>query len=301
MNPASALKESNLKEFPLFNRGKVRDLYDLGDRLLIISTDRISAFDFVLPTLIPGKGKILNQISAFWFEKLSRIIPNHLESIELKDFPPELFSYKDVLEGRTMLVKKFKRVDIECVVRGYLAGSGWKEYKKSGTIGGMKLIPGLTQSEKLPEPIFTPATKESGGMHDVNISFEELVGRIGPEKADTLKEKSLFLYKEASRYAEGKGIIIADTKFVFGEDESGNFFLIDEALTPDSSRFWDKARYKKGESQDSFDKQFVRNYLESLNWDKTPPPPSLPPEIVKKTQEKYLEAFRRLTGKNLNL
>ena len=298
MSSKAGLKESYLKEFPLFYRGKVRDLYDLGDKLLMVSTDRISAFDFILPTLIPDKGKILNQISAFWYRKLCDIVPNHMISIDWKDFPPELKSHRNKLEGRSMLIKKLKRIDVECVVRGYLAGSGWREYQSKQSIVGIKLPAGLLEAEKLPEPIFTPATKESAGAHDVNISFDELAAKVGEKKALFLKGKSLDLYKMAVSYAKERGVIIADTKFEFGLDEkNGETMLIDEAITPDSSRFWDKKKYKKGRTQESFDKQFVRNYLEKVKWKKTPPPPELPSEIVKKTQEKYKEAFSRLTTK----
>jgi len=298
MSSNEGLKESYLKEYPLYYRGKVRDLYDLGDKLLMVSTDRISAFDFILPTLIPDKGKILTQISAFWFKKLGSIIPNHMVSVDWKDFPSALSPYKKDLEGRSMLIRKLTRIDVECVVRGYLAGSGWKEYKESQSIVGTKLPPGLVQAERLPRPIFTPATKEVKGTHDINISFDELVKRIGGEKANFLKEKSLTLYQQASVYAEEHGFIIADTKFEFGLDKkNGEIFLIDEALTPDSSRFWDKEKYQIGQSPESFDKQFVRNYLESITWDKTPPPPELPPDIVQKTREKYQEALSRLTAR----
>ncbi len=296
MSSPEALKESYLKEFPLFCRGKVRDLYDLGDKLLMISTDRISAFDFILPTLIPNKGKILNQISAFWFKKLAEVIPNHMISVDWKDFPDELGSSREKLEGRSMLIKKLKRIDIECVVRGYLAGSGWREYQENQSIVGIKLPAGLVEAERLPRPIFTPATKADKGDHDINISFDEMVKKAGEEKAEFIKETSLVLYQKACLYAEERGFIIADTKFEFGGDEeTGEIFLIDEALTPDSSRFWDKANYRKGKPQESFDKQFVRNYLEEISWNKKPPPPELPEDIVKKTQEKYQEAFIRLT------
>ena len=292
----SAPEKSYLKKFPLFYRGKVRDLYDLGNKLLMISTDRISAFDFILPTFIPDKGKILNQISAFWFEKLAEVIPNHMISIDWKDFPDELGSFREKLEGRSMLIKKLKRIDIECVVRGYLAGSGWQEYQENQSIVGIKLPPGLVEAERLPRPIFTPATKAEKGAHDINISFAETVKKIGEKKAKFIRETSLALYQKACLYAEKRGFIIADTKFEFGcDDEKGEIFLIDEALTPDSSRFWEKTSYRKGKPQESFDKQFVRNYLEGIKWNKTPPPPELPEDIVRKTQEKYQEVFIRLT------
>ncbi len=297
-NSNKPLKEFYLTEYPLFYRGKVRDLYALDDKLLMVATDRISAFDFILPTLIPDKGKILTRISAFWFDKLQDVVRNHMISVDWKYFPSGLNPYRENLEGRSMLIKKLKRIDVECVVRGYLAGSGWSEYQKTKSIVGIKLPEGLVEAEKLPEPIFTPASKESTGKHDINISFNELINRVGTEKADFLKEKSLALYSRASAYAERRELIIADTKFEFGEDEeTGEIFLIDEALTPDSSRFWDKRTYQKGKSQESFDKQFVRNYLEEIEWAKTPPPPELPPDIVEKTREKYQEAYNRLTAK----
>ena len=268
----------------------------MANKLLMISTDRISAFDFILPTFIPDKGKILNQISAFWFEKLAEVIPNHMISIDWKDFPDELGSSREELEGRSMLIKKLKRIDIECVVRGYLAGSGWREYQENQSIVGIKLPAGLVEAERLPRPIFTPATKAEKGAHDINISFAETVKKIGEKKAEFIKETSLALYQKACLYAEERGFIIADTKFEFGcDDEKGEIFLIDEALTPDSSRFWDKADYRKGKPQESFDKQFVRDYLEEIRWNKKPPAPELPEDIVRKTQEKYQEVFIRLT------
>ncbi len=291
------LQRTNLVDIEFFKRGKVRDIYDLGDKLLIISTDRISAFDVVLPTCIPYKGKVLNQLSVFWFDFTRGIVPNHLISADFEEFPEELKKYREILEGRSMLVKKVKPIPLECVVRGYLSGSGWKEYKNSGSICGIKLPPGLRESEKLPQPIFTPATKEETG-HDVNVSFEFVEDELGKDISSQLRDISLEIYQRASQYAESQGIIIADTKFEFGFYE-GRLMLIDEILTPDSSRFWPKDRYSPGGPQPSFDKQFVRDYLETLNWDKTHPGPELPFQIVEKTAQKYLEVYRLLTGKSL--
>lgn len=280
---------------PVFIRGKVRDVYDLGDRLLMVASDRISAFDFVLGTPVPDKGKILTQISAWWFKKLEDIAPNHLISADVRQFPPDLQAYRDALEGRTMLVKKTDKVMIECVVRGYLAGSGWKEYQKTQSVCGVKLPAGLKESDRLPEPIFTPATKEEGGKHDENISFERMAEIVGRPLATELRDKSLAIYQKAATIAEERGLILCDTKFEFGR-LNGKVILIDEVLTPDSSRFWEKARYVPGKGQDSFDKQYVRDYLESIRWNKQPPVPELPYEVVKNTRTKYTEAFERLTG-----
>jgi phosphoribosylaminoimidazole-succinocarboxamide synthase len=277
-------------------QGKVRDVYDLGDALLIVATDRISAFDCVMPNGIPGKGKILTALSLFWFHKFEREIENHLIATEVADYPSELRAFKDQLEGRSMLVKKTRVIPIECVARGYLAGSGWKEYQKSQTICGIKLPPGLKQCDKLPAPIFTPATKEESG-HDINISFTETVKRIGTGLADELREKTLRIYTKAAEYALSRGVIIADTKFEFGQMPDGRLILIDEILTPDSSRFWPGDKYLPGQDQESFDKQYVRNYLESLTWDKTPPAPKLPADVVAGTKRKYVEAFEKLTGR----
>lgn len=293
MPKIEVVTETNITTVPLFFRGKVRDVYDLGDKLLIIATDRISAFDFVLPTPIPEKGKILTQISVFWFNLLKDISKNHLISSEVKDFPPQLARYSELLDGRSVLVKKAKRINIECVVRSYLAGSAWQEYKKSGSVSGIKLPAGLRESDKLPEIIFTPATKAQSGNHDINITEEQFITNVGIETAQKLKQTSINLYKKASEYAEKRGIIIADTKFEFGtlEDE---IILIDEIFTPDSSRFWDKGKYQPGKSQDSFDKQFIRDYLESIKWNKQPPVPELPPEIVAKTRHLYEQAYKKL-------
>ena len=281
---------------PLFIRGKVRDVYDLGNQLLMVASDRISAFDYVLPTPIPDKGKILTQLSVFWFSLLEDIVPHHLITAEAKDFPAELRAYHETLAGRTMLVKKTEKIPIECVVRSYLAGSGWKEYKNNGQVCGVPLPPDLKESDRLPEPIFTPATKEEQGKHDENISFERMAGQIGKSLAESLRDRSLALYIKASRVAESRGLILCDTKFEFGLLK-GQVTLIDEVLTPDSSRFWDKTLYRAGRSQDSFDKQFVRDYLESIFWNKQPPVPDLPAEVALKTREKYREAYERLTGK----
>lgn len=284
-------------DLPLLHRGKVRDVYTLDNQLLIVATDRISAFDYVLPTVIPDKGKILHQLSLFWFDFTQNIIANHIITGDYDQFPAALKKYP-YLKGRSMLVKRTNRVDIECIVRGYLAGSGWKEYGKSGTVCGIALPKGLKESSKLPEPIFTPSSKEEGGKHDENISFEETVKRIGKEQAEKIRDASIALYKKVSAYAETRGIILADTKFEFGMLD-GQLILIDEIFTPDSSRFWEKSKYREGASQDSLDKQYVRDYLESIKWNKQPPVPSLPDEVVKKTREKYLDAFRKLTGKEL--
>ena len=277
-----------------FARGKVRDVFDLGDRLLIVASDRISAFDCVMPNGIPGKGKILTTMSLFWFDLMEDVVENHLIASDVDAYPPELQRFREVLEGRSMLVRKAERFDVECVVRGYLAGSGWREYRESGTICGIKLPEGLRESDRLPETMFTPATKAETG-HDENISFERAVELIGSERAAQLRDLSIAVYEKARDYADARGVLIADTKFEFGLCD-GRVILIDEILSPDSSRFWPKDRYEPGRSQDSFDKQFVRNYLETLDWDKTPPAPELPEEVVRKTLEKYGEAYRRLVG-----
>ncbi|MCG3206046.1 MAG: Phosphoribosylaminoimidazole-succinocarboxamide synthase [Elusimicrobia bacterium] len=285
-------KEINL---PLFRRGKVRDVYDLGSQLLLVASDRISAFDYVLPTLVPDKGKILNEISVFWFKKLEGVIANHLITADVRQYPAPVQTFKTQIEQRSMLVQKTDKIEVECIVRGYLAGSGWKDYQKTGQICGITLPGGLVESEKLPEPIFTPTTKAEGGAHDENMTFEEMTTQIGKPLAHTLKNKSLELYEAGRAWAESRGIILADTKFEFGM-VGGQPILIDEVMTPDSSRFWDMKTYAKGRSQDSFDKQFVRDYLEGIHWNKQPPVPSLPPEIVEKTRQKYLDAFERITG-----
>ncbi|MCH8119572.1 MAG: phosphoribosylaminoimidazolesuccinocarboxamide synthase [Planctomycetes bacterium] len=278
------------------NRGKVRDIYDLGDKLLIVATDRISAFDVVMANGIPSKGIILTQISRFWFDFLSPAIEHHLISDDVAGFPEPFCNYSEQLAGRSMLVKKVDVLPVECVVRGYLAGSGWKEYKDSGTVCRQKLPSGLTQCQKLPELIFTPATKAERGAHDENISFAQCVDIIGSEAANYVRDKSMEIFKKAGKYAETKGIILADTKFEWGRVD-GRIILIDEVLTPDSSRFWPADKYHPGRDQESFDKQFVRNYLESINFDKSGPGVELPDDIRAKTSEKYIEAYERLTGK----
>ena len=285
----------------MFSRGKVRDVYELaGGRLLIVATDRLSAFDVVMAEPIPDKGRILTQLSCFWFGFFEGQIPHHFLTASLGHYPPELDPFRDQLEGRSMLVKWARPFPIECVVRGYLAGSGWKEYQKSGSVCGVALPKGLQQSSKLPEPIFTPATKESAG-HDVNISFDEAAKRVGRDTAGELREKTLTLYALAAEYAGERGVIIADTKFEFGRLPSGKLVLIDEVLTPDSSRFWPAEEYRPGKDQPSFDKQFVRNYLESLSWNKAPPAPELPQKVVDGTRRRYLEAYQRLTGREMAL
>jgi phosphoribosylaminoimidazole-succinocarboxamide synthase len=288
----SAILKVDIPGLTKCNSGKVREIFDLGENLLIVATDRISAFDCILPVGIPRKGEVLTSLSRFWFHKLQPICPHHLLS---DPFPAPVRG--GPLEKRSMLVKKTKPFPIECVVRGYLAGSGWKEYQKSQSICGIPLPPGLKESSELPEPLFTPSTKAASG-HDINISFEEAVKTVGKETAGKLKKLTLEIYKMARDYARERGIIIADTKFEFGR-VNGTIYLIDEALTPDSSRFWPAAQYQPGRPQPSFDKQFVRDYLETLDWDKTPPAPALPPDIIAKTSQKYLEAHEFLTGKKL--
>ena len=281
---------------PVFIRGKVRDVYDLGDKLLMVASDRISAFDYVLQTPVPDKGKVLTQISAWWFHQLQDIAPNHLVSADVDEFPANLQVYADSLAGRTMLVKKTNKIMIECVVRGYLAGSGWKEYQKTQSVCGVKLPAGLKESDRLPEPIFTPATKEEGGKHDENISFERMAEIVGLPLATKLRDISLAIYNKAAKVAEERGLILCDTKFEFGQ-LNGLLILIDEVLTPDSSRYWEKTKYQPGKGQDSIDKQYVRDYLESIKWNKQPPAPALPADVVSKTREKYIEAYQILTGK----
>ena len=281
----------------MFRRGKVRDVYAIEDKLLIVTTDRISAFDVVLPNPIPFKGAVLTAFSVFWFDFLKDIVDNHLISTYVDEFPEPLSRHQDQLEGRSMLVVRAEVFPIECVARGYLAGSGWKEYQKTGEVCGIKLPAGMKESDKLPEPIFTPATKEETG-HDENISEREMARRIGDDATRRLKELTLTLYSRAADYADSRGIIIADTKFEFGVND-GQVILIDEALTPDSSRFWPKETYEPGRGQPSFDKQYLRDYLETLDWNKQPPGPMLPETVVERTSEKYLEAYRLLTGRAL--
>ena len=291
------LLSTEFKDLNLYKRGKVRDVYDLGDRLLIVSTDRISCFDVVLPCGIPYKGEVLTGLSCFWFEFIKGITPHHYISSDINNYPQELQKYRIHLLGRSMVVKKTKPLPVECVVRGYLSGSGWKEYQMRQSICGIKLPKGLNESDKLPQPIFTPATKEDVG-HDINVTEGYIEKQVGEDIVKKLKDISITIYNKASDYALGKGIIIADTKFEFGL-YNNEVILIDEVLTPDSSRFWPKDQYKVGISEPSFDKQFVRDYLESLKWDKNPPAPGLPQEIITKTSQKYLEAYKRLTGKEL--
>jgi phosphoribosylaminoimidazole-succinocarboxamide synthase len=291
------LLDTQIENIPRHARGKVRDVYAAGDRLLIVATDRISAFDYILPTGIPDKGRVLTQLSIFWFDFLRDVTPTHFLTANVDEYPAPLPNYRDQLDGRSMLVKRARMVEIECVARGYISGSGWKEYREHGTVCGIQLPKGLRESDKLPEPIFTPATKAQTG-HDENVSFEHVVGLIGEDLARRLRDLTLEIYTRAARYAETKGIIIADTKFEFGfvGDE---LVLGDEVLTPDSSRFWPAETYQPGGAQFSFDKQFVRDYLESIRWNKQPPAPPLPEEVAAKTGEKYREAYRILTGRAL--
>ncbi|MCK4364100.1 MAG: phosphoribosylaminoimidazolesuccinocarboxamide synthase [Candidatus Aminicenantes bacterium] len=291
-----AYSEISIPELPLYKKGKVREVYEIEDKLLIVASDRISAFDYVLPSLIPDKGKILTQLSKFWFDFTSLVCPNHLLTDEIDEFPPVLLKYKEILEKRSMLVHKTEVIPVECVVRGYLSGSGWKDYKATGKICGVKVPSGLREADRLDEIIFTPATKATEG-HDQNISFKEMQKLVEPELANKVKKVSLELFQKASFHALSKGIIIADTKFEFGllKDE---LILIDEIFTPDSSRFWPLASYSPGQSPPSLDKQFVRNYLESTDWDKESPPPPLPQSIIEQTSKRYLEIYSLLTGKN---
>lgn len=299
MSTVKTVSETKIAGLPLVHRGKVRDVYQFSDdELLFVATDRISAFDCIMPTPIPSKGKVLTRISAFWFDKLKDISANHLITSDFNKMPNEIRELKD-LEGRSMLVKKTEVFPVECVVRGYLEGSGLKDYLATGTVCGHKLPEGLIQCDRLPEPLFTPATKEQSG-HDINISEGRFLEITGEETGTKLKSLSLQIYKKASEYALTRGIIIADTKFEFGLDKDGNILLIDEVLTPDSSRFWSVKTYKPGKAQPSFDKQFVREYLETLDWDKTPPAPPLPDEIIEATTSRYMEAYRILTGKELD-
>ena len=297
MSAASPILNTTLADRRPDRQGKVRDIYDFGNRLLIAATDRISAFDYVLATGIPEKGRVLTQLSLFWFDFLKDVVKNHLVTASVDQYPAPLKKYADDLRGRSMLVTKAQMIDIECVARGYLSGSGWKEYQKTGEVCGIKLPAGLKESDKLPEPIFTPATKALTG-HDENISIEEMAKRTGKELAEKLRDLTLKIYKTAADYAAGRGIIIADTKFEFGQTSQG-LILADEVLTPDSSRFWPAEKYQPGKAQESFDKQFVRDYLETIKWNKQPPAPSLPEDVARKTSEKYIEAYRILAGREL--
>ena len=296
----TAVSETHFPDLKLKMRGKVRDVYEVDDYILMVATDRISAFDVILPNPVPGKGIILNQISLFWFEKMAAILPHHVVTADVNEFPEVCQPYKDVLEGRSMLVKKTEPLPIECVVRGYISGSGWKSYQESGSVCGIELPKGLVESDKLPEPIFTPSTKADQGEHDINIDFDTAAEKVGRDVAEKVRDYSLSIYRKGIEIAEAKDIIIADTKFEFGLS-NGELVLIDEVLTPDSSRFWPKATYKPGEAQKSYDKQYVRDYLMAINWDKTPPGPVLPDDVIKGTQQKYLEALRQLTGMDYEL
>ena len=296
---AAALYESNLKSLPLLGRGKVRDMYAVGgDHLLIVTTDRLSAFDVVLPDPIPDKGRVLNELSNFWFRKLGHVVPNHLDGVS-PDTVVKGGEEVAQVKGRSVVARKLKPLPVEAVVRGYLIGSGWKDYQKTGAVCGIPLAKGLRQADKLPEVIFTPATKAEAGAHDENISFAQVEKLVGKDMAAKLRDVSIRLYREAAEFARERGIIIADTKFEFGTDAGGNLVLIDEALTADSSRFWPVDEYRPGSSPPSFDKQYVRDYLETLDWNKTPPAPRLPADVITKTSEKYREALHRLTGKKL--
>jgi phosphoribosylaminoimidazole-succinocarboxamide synthase len=301
MSSATVL-QTNLPSVPLISRGKVRDLFDAGDKLLLVASDRLSAFDVVLPTPIPDKGAVLTQISLFWFDFLKGVCPNHLISARMEDFPAAVRGESAQLQGRTMLVKKLEMFPVECVVRGYLSGSGWKEYQKLGTVCGLPLPKGLRESDRLPEPIFTPSSKALVG-HDENITLETVAGMIGHEAAHRLRDLSLDIYKRAAAYAETRGIILADTKFEFGRDLKSSMpdapVLADEVLTPDSSRFWPRDRYEPGRAQESYDKQFVRDYLEKIAWNKQPPAPALPDDVVRRTSEKYRAAYHELAGRDL--
>jgi len=291
---APPLLETSLPGVALWKKGKVRDVYDLGDRLLVVATDRLSAFDVVLPTGVPGKGVLLTQMSLFWFRLLADVVPHHVVTADVTEYPEGLARFRDQLEGRSMIVVKTEVLPVECVVRGYLAGSGWKDYQATGAVCGIALGAGLRESDPIEPPIFTPATKAETG-HDENISYETMVGTVGSERAAQVRRTSLEIYSRARAHAEARGIILADTKFEFGARD-GQLVWIDEALTPDSSRFWPRDGFAPGRSQPSFDKQFVRDYLETLPWDKQPPGPELPPDVVARTLEKYVEAFERLRG-----
>jgi len=293
---AKPVLTTDFPDLKLAGRGKVRDIYDMGETLLIVTTDRISAFDVIMNEGIPDKGYVLNQISIFWFRQMEDIIPNHIIATEVRDFPVECRNYADILEGRSMLVRKAKPLPAECVVRGYLAGSGWKDYRQTGAVCGISLPAGMVESDRLAEPIFTPSTKAELGTHDENISFAEMVELCGRENAERMRDVTLRIYTKARDIAAAKGIIIADTKFEYGTFK-GEMIIIDECMTPDSSRFWPKDLYTPGGPQPSFDKQFLRDYLETLDWNKSAPPPPLPAEIIARTGEKYMEALIKLTGK----
>lgn len=294
---SDVLTQTDLPGVPLRARGKVRDIYEVDDRLLLVTTDRISAFDYILPTGIPQKGEVLNRLSLFWFDFLRETVDNHVVTADVNQYPPELRPFADQLRGRSVLVKRAEMVQLECVARGYLSGSGWKEYLGSGSVCGIKLPAGLQESSRLPEPIFTPATKAESG-HDINISFEQACAKLGEELVSKLRDLTLTIYHRAAAYAETKGIIIADTKFEFGNFD-GKLILADEVLTPDSSRFWPEDQYRPGGPQPSYDKQFVRDHLEAIHWNKQPPAPALPADVARRTSEKYREGYRLLTGHDL--
>ena len=289
------MTEESLSGLTLFNRGKVRDIYDLGDQLLLVASDRISAFDVILPTLIPEKGKILTALSVYWFGVMKDIVPHHLITTNVDEFPAACQPHRAKLEGRTMLVKKSTPAPVECIVRGFISGSGWKEYQQTGAVCGIPLPRGLMEASRLDQPIFTPSTKAPVGQHDINITFDQMVKKIGKNKAEKIRDATVAIYSRAREMAEKKGIVIADTKLEFGV-EGDDIILIDELLTPDSSRFWPVDGYRPGKTPDSYDKQYVRDYLLNLPWDMKTPPPVLPPEVVKKTREKYTEALKRLTS-----
>ena len=297
MIASKPLFETNLPGVALHARGKVRDIYDAGEFLVLVASDRLSAFDYILPTPIPDKGKVLTQLTLFWLGLVSDILPNHLVTTDVSSYPEPFPQFRDQLTGRSMLVRRAQMIDVECVARGYVSGSGWKDYQRSGGICGIPLPAGLSESSRLPEPIFTPASKAHSG-HDENISFEVVAERVGTELAVKLRSLTLQIYGRASEYAESRGILLADTKFEFGFVD-GELILADEVLTPDSSRFWPKDTYQPGGPQSSYDKQYVRDYLESIGWNKQPPAPELPPEVVRKTSAKYIDAYRVLTGKTL--
>ena len=300
MDPTSPILRTTLSGRPPDRQGKVRDIYAFGDRLLIVATDRISAFDYILGSGIPDKGKVLTQISVFWFDRMREVVPNHVISIDPAAYPAGAQSGADMLAGRSMLVTRTEPLPIECVARGYLSGSGWKDYSETGEVCGIRLPPGLRESDRLPEPIFTPATKAQSG-HDINITEAQAAALVGERVLARVRDLTLRLYGDAAAYAESRGILIADTKFEFGAigGADGEIILIDEAVTPDSSRFWPRDEYRPGGPQPSFDKQFVRDYLERIRWSKQPPVPSLPEDVVTKTRQKYIEAYRRLTGRDL--
>jgi len=297
MSDNGVLIESNISELKLISRGKVRDIYRVADELLIVATDRISAFDYILQTGIPRKGEVLTQLSLFWFEHFKSLLPTHVITADVEKYPPPLPKHRDQLAGRSMMVSEAEMLPVECVARGYVSGSGWKDYQKTGSICGISLPSGILESGQLPEPIFTPATKATDG-HDENISFDQAAEIVGRDVAGKVRDLTLDVYRRASEYARERGIIIADTKFEFGFID-GELVLADEVLTPDSSRFWPADQYSPGGPQPSFDKQYVRDYLESINWNKLPPAPALPPDVARNTSEKYLEAYRRLSGKSL--